>query len=140
MNWGTKLILGMASFMLFIVALVLIMFNSKKDALVDTDYYEKGINYNKVYNRKEQTKTDHATPEISANKDMIIIRFSAPAKGRAALMRTSDKALDQSLPFESNMNNQVIIPAGQLKQGSWRLILEWESDDKSYLYEQEIIL
>jgi hypothetical protein len=140
MNWGTKLILGMASFMLFIVALVLIMFNSKKDALVDTDYYEKGIQYNKVYNRKEQTKNDHAAPEVSANRDMIIIRFKDPAKGTAALMRTSDKALDKTLPFESNMNNQVIIPAGRLKSGSWRLILEWISNDKSYLYEQEITL
>jgi hypothetical protein len=140
MNWGTKIILGMASFMLFIVVLVLIMFNSKKDALVDTDYYEKGINYNKVYNRKEQTKTDHAEPEISANQDMVIIRFKHPAKGTAGLMRTSDKALDKSLTFESNMNNQVIIPAGHLKKGAWRLIIEWTSDEKSYLYEQEITL
>jgi hypothetical protein len=140
MNWGTKLILGMASFMLFIVALVLIMFNSKKDALVDTDYYEKGIQYNKVYNRKEQTKNDHAAPEVSTNRDMIIIRFKDPAKGTAALMRTSDKALDKILPFESNMNNQLIIPAGRLKSGSWRLILEWISNDKSYLHEQEITL
>jgi len=140
MNWGTKLIIGMASFMLFIVALVLIMFNSRKDALVDADYYEKGINYNKVYNRREQTKTDHATPEIAVTPDMIIIRFSAHAKGTAALMRTSDKALDKSLPFESNTNHQLIIPAHQLTRGSWRLILEWISQEKSYLYEQEIIL
>ena len=130
----------MASFMLFIVVLVLIMFNSKKDALVDTDYYEKGINYNKVYNRKEQTKTDNAVPEISANQDMIVIRFRQPAQGTAALMRTSDKALDKSVPFTSNINNQVIIPASHLKKGSWRLIIEWISDEKSYLYEREIIL
>ncbi|CAM4284878.1 hypothetical protein SAMN06265348_109173 [Pedobacter westerhofensis] len=140
MNWGTKLILGMASFMLFIAAMVLIMFNSKKDALVDTDYYEKGINYNKVYNRKEQTKTDHATPEVQANRDVIVIRFREHAKGTAGLMRTSDKALDKAVTFESNMNNQVIIPASQLKKGSWRLIIEWISNEKSYLYEQEIIL
>lgn len=140
MNWGKKLVMGMITFMLFIVVMVLIMFNSKKDALVDNDYYEKGINYNKVYNRKEQTKTDHASPEVSANQDMIIIRFREHAKGTAGLMRTADKALDKSVPFESNLNNQVIIPARQLKKGSWRLIIEWMSGDKSYLYEQEIIL
>lgn len=140
MNWGMKLILGMASFMLFIIVMVLLMFDSRKDALVDTDYYEKGINYNKVYNRKEQTKNDHATPVVSANQDMIIIRFMQHAKGTATLMRTSDKALDRAVPFESNINNQVIIPSKQLKNGSWRLIIEWISKEKSYLYEQEIIL
>jgi len=140
MNWGTKLVLGMATFMIFIVALVLIMFTSKKDALVDNDYYEKGINYNKVYNRKEQMKQDHAQPEVSVGTDMIILRFKDQAEGIAKLMRTSDKELDKTIPFKTNLNRQVIVPSGMLKSGSWRLILEWVSNGKSYLYEQEIIL
>lgn len=37
MNWGTKLVMGMAAFITFIAALGIIMFNSKKDALVDND-------------------------------------------------------------------------------------------------------
>ncbi|SDZ94929.1 FixH family protein [Pedobacter hartonius] len=140
MNWGTKIVLGLATFMIFIVVLGLIMFNSKKDALVDNDYYEKGINYNKVYNRKEQTNTDHARPEVSANQEMIIVKFVHNAKGTARLMRTSDKELDKTIPFESNINRQLIIPARNLKKGSWRLIIEWVSDEKSYMYEQEITL
>jgi len=140
MNWGTKIVLGLAAFMIFIVVLGLIMFNSKKDALVDNDYYEKGINYNKVYNRKEQTNTDHARPEVSANQEMIIVTFVHNAKGTARLMRTSDKELDKTIPFESNINRQLIIPARNLKKGSWRLIIEWVSNEKSYMYEQEITL
>jgi hypothetical protein len=140
MNWGTKIVLGMATFMIFIVVLGLIMFNSKKDALVDNDYYEKGINYNKVYNRKEQTNIDHAQPEISVNQDMIIVKFVSGAQGTARLMRTSDKDLDKTMPFESNINRQLIIPARNLKKGAWRLIIEWVSNEKSYMYEQEITL
>ena len=140
MNWGTKLVLGMATFMIFIVALVLIMFTSKKDALVDNDYYEKGINYNKVYNRKEQMNQDHAQPELSIGTDMIILRFKDKAEGVAKLMRTADKELDKTIPFKTNVNNQVIFPSAALKSGSWRLILEWISNGKSYLYEQEITL
>jgi len=140
MNWGTKLVLGMATFMIFIVALVSIMFTSKKDALVDNDYYEKGINYNKVYNRKEQMNQDHAQPAVSIGTDMIILRFKDQAEGIAKLMRTSDKELDKTIPFKTNLNQQVIVPSGMLKSGSWRLILEWVSNGKSYLYEQEITL
>lgn len=140
MNWGKKIVLGMATFMTFIIAMVFIMFSSKKDALVDNDYYEKGINYNKVYNRKEQMNTDHAQPEVSVNRDMIIVKFVHDAKGTARLMRTSDKDLDRAVNFESNRNKQLIIPAGKLKKGAWRLIIEWVSDEKSYLYEREITI
>jgi len=140
MNWGTKIILGLASFMIFIVAMGVIMFSSKKDALVDNDYYEKGINYNQVYDLKEQTKTDHAKPTIIINQAMLLLTFKAHAAGTLKLMRSADKSLDKSLPFKSNVNNQVIIPSSNLKKGSWRLIINWTSQDKNYLYEQEINL
>jgi hypothetical protein len=138
MNWGTKLLLGLASFMIFIVALVIIMFNSKKDALVDNDYYEKGINYDKEYQLKEQTKADHAKPLISTGPEVIVMAFTAKAIGTVHFMRTADKSMDQVLPFESNAEHQVVIPSGILKKGSWRLIIDWRSLDKKYLYEQEI--
>jgi hypothetical protein len=138
MNWGTKLLLGLASFMIFIVALVIIMLNSKKDALVDNNYYEKGINYDQEYRLKEQTSTDHAKPLISTGPEVIMLAFQAKAIGTVHFMRTSDKSMDITLPFESNAEHQVVIPSGNLKKGSWRLIISWESMDKKYLYEQEI--
>lgn len=140
MNWGTKIVLGMASFIIFIVAMGIIMFNSKKDALVDNDYYEKGINYDQVYNKKEQTKTDHAKPEIIINQDMLLLTFKDKATGTVKLMRTADKSMDKDFPFESNSNHQVIIPASGFKKGSWRLIADWKSNNKNYLYEQEITI
>lgn len=140
MNWGTKIVLGMASFMIFIVAMGVVMFNSKKDALVDNDYYEKGINYDKVYYKKEQVKIDHAKPEIVINQDMVLLTFKDKATGAVKLMRTADKSMDKDFPFESNTNQQVIIPASGFKKGSWRLILDWTSNHKSYLYEQEITI
>ena len=140
MNWGTKLVLGLASFMIFIIALVVMMFSSKKDALVDTDYYEKGINYNQTYNSKEQTKSDHARPQVVINQDMLLLTFKAEAAGTVKLMRTADKNLDKSIPFKTNLNHQVILPSANLRKGSWRLIIEWNSAKKNYLYEQEIAI
>jgi hypothetical protein len=140
MNWGTKIILGLASFMIFIIALVVMMFSSKKDALVDSDYYEKGINYNQTYTSKEQTKNDHARPEVVINQDMLLLTFKEQAAGTVKLMRTADKNLDQSIPFKTNLNHQVILPSANLRKGSWRLIIDWNSAAKNYLYEQEITI
>ncbi|MGY0040723.1 FixH family protein [Pedobacter sp. NJ-S-72] len=138
MNWGVKVLIGMGTFMSFITVLVVIMFNSKTDALADNDYYEKGINYNKVYNLKEQVNLDHAKPGIVISSETIRLTFKKQAKGNVRLMRTSDKRLDRAMPFETNQNKQVLIPAVNLPKGSWRLIIEWESLSKKYLYEQEI--
>lgn len=140
MNWGTKIVLGMASFMIFIVALVLIMFNSRKDALVDTDYYEKGINYNTEYNLKEQTSSDHAKPSLSLSRDSILLGFTKQATGEVKMMYTADKSMDKVLSFKSDSHNQVVIPAANLRAGSWRLIMKWTSHQVNYLYEQEITI
>lgn len=140
MNWGTKLILGLASFMIFIVAMVVIMFSSKKDALVDNDYYERGINYDQEYDRKEQTKTDHAMPDIVLSQDIVVLAFKAQASGTAKFMRTADKNMDQTIPFETNDNHQVVVPVASLQKGSWRIIIDWESLGKKYMFEKEIII
>ncbi|MBB6500109.1 FixH family protein [Pedobacter cryoconitis] len=138
MNWGIKITIGLASFMSFIIVLAVIMFNSKTDALVDNDYYEKGINYNQVYNLKEQVKHDQAKPLVKVNTEVISLLFKEQAKGRIRLMRTSDKRMDRVMPLETNADRQVFIPVSALQKGSWRLIIEWESQHKKYLDEREI--
>lgn len=138
MNWGTKAVLGLATFMTFIIVLAVFMFNSDSDALVDNDYYEKGIGYNKDYNRKEQVNKDHAQPQLEMGPEMIKLTFKERAKGTVKLMRTSDKSLDRKITFETDTANQVIIPSSTLKKGSWRLIIDWVSNEKAYLYEKEI--
>ncbi|WP_158796027.1 FixH family protein [Pedobacter sp. L105] len=140
MNWGTKIVIGLAIFMISIVALGIIMTSGKKDALVENDYYEKGINYDKDYNREEQMKHDHAQPELLVSKDKITITFKDEATGTAKLIRMADKNLDRKLTFSSDAGNQVVIPSAALQKGSWKLSIEWISKEKSYLYEQEITI
>lgn len=66
MNWGTKLIIGMASFMAFIIVLGTLMITSKSDPLVDEDYYEKGLNYDTEIKRLEKVKQD----SVAASKEI----------------------------------------------------------------------
>lgn len=58
MNWGTKIIIGMVSFMAFIIVLGILMIRSNPDPLVDEDYYEKGLNYDQEIKRMEKVKQD----------------------------------------------------------------------------------
>lgn len=139
-NWGTKLVVGMVSFMTFIVVLAVMMFNSKPDALVDNDYYEKGLNYNADYNLKEQVKADHAAPEILVLPGEILLTFKAAAEGKVKIVRPSDKRMDKVVNFKTDVEYRSAIPSKEIAKGRWKLIITWNSAGKSYLDEQEVMI
>lgn len=140
MNWGTKITIGLLTFMTFIVVLGVLMFRSNDDALVDTDYYEKGINYNEVYNKKQNVKNHLATPEISVVNNIIVIKFIHTADGTAKLIRTADKRMDKTLVLATDSLHQFHIPITDVASGLWKLQLDWKNNGKAYLYEKEVML
>ena len=48
MNWGIKIILALALFMVLIVSFGVYMVRSDADSLVAEDYYERGLNYDRL--------------------------------------------------------------------------------------------
>ncbi|MCX2453523.1 FixH family protein [Pedobacter sp. PLR] len=139
-NWGTKLMIGMACFMSFIIILAIKMCNSSPDALVDNDYYEKGLNYDKEYQLKEQVKTDHARPQIQVGSEGIILTFKTAAEGKINMVRTSDKRMDKVIQIKTDEQHRVAIPLTGIAKGRWKLIINWNSAGKSYLDEQEVMV
>ncbi|MES2455900.1 MAG: FixH family protein [Bacteroidota bacterium] len=141
MNWGAKIVIGMGIFMSFIVVLIVLMFRSETDALVENDYYEKGLKYNSAYALKEQVIKDQAAPEIKLAADSMIIKFKTQASGSLTLMRTADKHLDKNLRFETDSLRELSLATGPLSKGQWRLILQWSNSAGTiYLDEREVML
>ena len=48
MNWGTKIVIALASFMVLIVSFGVYMVSTDTDSLVAEDYYERGLNYDRL--------------------------------------------------------------------------------------------
>jgi hypothetical protein len=139
MNWGTKLVIGMALFMSFIITLAVLMIRSDSDDLVDTNYYEKGIEYNKDYDRKNQLIKDKAEPEIIV-KDNLTIIFKSPAVGSIRFLHPSDKTKDSTMNINSGTGTQVDFPLESFRKGHWKVSIEWKSNGKSYLYDKNIVI
>ena len=139
MNWGTKLVIGMALFMSFIITLAVLMIRSDSDDLVDTNYYEKGIEYNKDYDRKNQLIKDKAEPEIIV-KDNLTIVFKSPAIGSIRFLHPSDKTKDSTMNINSGTGTQVDFPLESFRKGHWKVSIEWKSNGKSYLYDKNIVI
>lgn len=141
MNWGTKLIIGMLSFMSFIVVLAVLMIRSETDALVDQDYYEKGLNYNHEFALKEQVIKDNAEPVITISGENLIITFKTEANGTLKIMRTAKKSMDRIMNFKSNSDKNVILSSKDLAKGNWKFIMQWKANNGiDYLNEQEVLI
>ncbi len=48
MNWGTKIIITLVLFMALIVSFGIYMVSKDTDSLVAEDYYERGLNYDRL--------------------------------------------------------------------------------------------
>jgi len=139
MNWGTKLVIGMGLFMAFIITLAVMMMRSGSDDLVDKDYYQKGIEYDKDYAKKSQMQKDQAEPEISIG-DSIKIIFNRPAIATFRFLHPSDNKKDRTVSVNSGTSNEVALPLSDSDKGHWKLIIEWKSDEKEYMFEKNITI
>lgn len=128
--------------MSFIIGMVVYMFKHHgNDALVEEDYYEKGINYDKEYDAKSNTLNDEATPEIKQSQTQLIIQLKDAADYQLTLMRPSAKEKDvKSNGKTIGDENLIIIEAGSLDKGLWSLKLEWRSNGKDYLFTKDITI
>ena len=140
LNWGNYLIIGMATFMVFIISMAVYMFAQTKDDY-DKQYYEKGINFDQDYNREKQVFADRAVPKVSFDAQNMLIQFAAPAKGKLRFTRAADRHMDKLFAVKSiNAADPVMIPLTALTRGPYKMRFEWQSNLKQYLYEQEIMI
>ena len=141
MNWGTKVVIGMALFMAFILAMATKMvIDGGDDDLVEKDYYEKGLAYDRVYDLKTMAITDSVVPDFKVGEEGLVISFKSPSAYKLVCKRSSDSSLDQV--FEEKINEVVsfVVPKGKLKKGPWNLIIEFSSNGKEYLVEREMTM
>lgn len=142
MNWGTKIVFGMSGFMLFIIGMVVYMFYTHgSDPLIEEDYYEKGIDYNKHYNAKQAVFNDGADPIIKISESQIILMLKDSASYEIKLLRPSTAKDDIHLTGNTIGNsNLILIDRKEMYNGLWFLHLKWISNGKNYFYEKEIKL
>ncbi|QQL50249.1 FixH family protein [Mucilaginibacter ginkgonis] len=139
MNWGKGIILGMGLFMLFILVLCFKMFRLPVDEY-DHHYYEKGLNFNKDYDKEKQVTLDNAQPWISLSGTNLQLKFKDEANGTAKLVRPASATLDRLFIVNTDKKGLIDLPLTNLVKGRWRVVLEWKSNHKNYLYEKEVNL
>lgn len=140
MNWGGKIVLGLATFMLFIIGAGIYMVTNDGDSLLEDDYYEKSLTYDDVYTKKQNLLDDKAVPAVKVEHDTLMVTFSKENnKGMVKLIKPSDNKADKTFPFYTT-DTLYRLPVLALAKGNWTLELDWESDGKAYIHSQSIFI
>ncbi|WP_433900850.1 FixH family protein [Sphingobacterium puteale] len=139
MNWGTKIFLILAVFMLCIVAVGFYMVTQDTDSLEEDDYYEQGLNYDQAYEKKQNVLSMKEMPTVALRKDTLYIHFvSKVNKGKLLFRKPSDSKLDRELPFQTT-DNLLVLPISTFDKGMWNLYVDWKSEGKDFLFEEHIL-
>lgn len=140
MNWGIKIIIGMAMAMAAVVATGIYMVNQNSDTLEEADYYEKGLSYDLAYNKKQNVVLNNAPITVSIKQDSLSITFADNMNsGIIYFKRPSDSDLDRIVRFTTAKSFYKISLKG-FKKGLWHMAVDWKNDDTPYLQERSIYI
>ena len=139
-KWGIGVFALYGGFVVFI--LICVTFASLQSFdLVESDYYQKGIDYQRQIDRLNRTADSGAGPAIGydARQKGIVVSFPATVsdrlKGTITLFRPSNAQWDRTIPLNIASDNRQIIFADSLAKGRWRIKVNWTVGDTAYFAE-----
>jgi nitrogen fixation protein FixH len=147
MNWGYKISIVFAGFVILIITLVVISMRQKDIHLVTERYYEKEIAYQDQIDIEKNTAALDQKPKIEYQKGDQIIAFTYPdhfyqenVKGKILFYRPSDAGKDFTVPVNSGIEGTQKISIGHLEKGFWRIKMEWVADSEKYYIEEKLVI
>ncbi|MFD2824004.1 FixH family protein [Lacinutrix iliipiscaria] len=145
LNWGTGIVLAFIGFISFIMFFIIKMnTNNKYDHdLVTEDYYAQELEYQNAIDKEENAKSLPENISWQKTSEGLLIVFPKHIEyknitGKVFLYRPSNKQFDFEIPI-SLSNHNLLIPDKRLLGGRWNIKVDWEFNDKSYLYKKEIV-
>ncbi|RZK47690.1 MAG: hypothetical protein EOO87_21595, partial [Pedobacter sp.] len=112
-----------------------------RDALIDDNYYEHGINYNTEFNATRQMLNANAEPEIDISSRQIIIKLKDSTSYHLSLKRASNNIDDKKINASTvGPSNLILVERTGLPKGLWFLTLQWTVKGKDYMFKKNITL
>lgn len=142
-NWGTKLAIAMAAFMLMIIIFAVRMMRESVD-LVEKDYYPKGQAYQQMIDKKANAAPYADSIHINIEDGFIKLRFPVsfpPEKitGTAHLYDRVTETGDKLFTLTVGAGGQFWLPVNQNK-GRYIVKIDWVCEQKAYYVEKPIDL
>jgi hypothetical protein len=145
MNWGHKIGLAYAGFVVFMLTLVILCIKQKDIFLVTENYYSDELAYE---TRIQKVKNANALGQelqivVNETADSVYVNLtpkSIGATGSVVFYRPSNQKMDYKIPMNLDYNGQQRIYTGKLAAGLWTVKLEWEKAGREFYKEEKIQL
>ena len=139
MNWGTRIAIGYAAFVVFIMTLVVMAFQQDFDLVAD-NYYEQEIAYQGRIDQIQNAINDGQEVAVVSADDAVSLAFSSAATDvKIHFFRPSDDTKDLLIEHAS-VDSQVNVPSSQFTTGKYLVKVEWKANGKTYFQENDLFL
>lgn len=142
-NWGYKIVLIYAVFVLGILTMVFVSAKENRD-LVSENYYADEIAYQKLIDQSAKTAALSAPVELIASASLLIIQLPKEfdrsiVNGEWTLYYAADKARDIARNIHTE-NGKYSIAIPTEAKGQYLFKMHWKAGNKEYYFEKNIFL
>lgn len=142
MNWGIRVAIILVLFlagMTFMVGLAMRQTNET----VDTNYYDKELQYQKVIDGKRQLAALGQLVSVNDSAGRIWVRLPEPASdhldsGHIEFLRLSASSADRRITVQPGNQSVYSLPLTTFVKGWYRVRVEWVNNHIGYYYEENV--
>ena len=144
MNWGLKITILYAGFVVLILSMVFRTFGYKVD-LVSADYYDQELKFQDRINGTKKTDSLHLVFQTEAKGGMVSMIYPAQWQGKQVdgkilFYRPSDSALDLSYAARPGEKGVQVFTSGKFRRGSYRMVCDFKVEGQKYCYEEILFM
>jgi len=144
--WPIALVAYFVVFITFIVGFTLFAMRQRMD-LVSHDYYEEEIHFQKQVDRLTRTQSLKTDVALNYDSDHRVVTVALPREHATSLAsasirfyRPSDARLDRKVDLQARAGGIEPVPVGDLRDGLWKVRVEWTLDGQEYFHDEPLII
>ncbi len=142
-NWGTKLVIAMAAFMIMVIAMVIYMMRQDV-SLVEPDYYPRGQAYEELIQKARNTIPFAEDIQAKVENGTVMVVFPPffepeATKGEVHFYHRMSDSGDHHVDLVLDNSGLFSYPSSELK-GRYVLKIDWEQHGIGYYTEKNIVI
>ena len=140
-NWGTKLFIGIAAFMMMLIVFAVLMIREDIN-LVESDYYPKGQTHQDLIEKRQNASSLLEEISLKIEGNVLFIQFPAVLKpadisGKIHLYHIAEEGKDALFALQPDMNGIMQLEIGSL-HGRYILKMDWKYQETNNYTEKPI--
>ncbi len=140
-NWGTKLFIWTAAFMIMLIVFAILMMR-EQISLVEPDYYPKGQTHEELIEKHRNALSLSEQIKVDVADGRLVIQFPEELEpnnitGEVQLYHVVDESKDALYLLEVDADGKVSIMVTSLK-GRYTLKIDWRYKETNYYTEKQI--